>query len=177
MHALDYLEENAVWETPDNYGGFDPVGDYCIMSRHRGGSILAESNWEVAQEEFKPEWFSKHPYEDDFEEAWKERPEIYMWRARSSLCGWIEYMMVRQDASDEVKERAGELVAALACYPVLDDALYSEMRMEKVEGYWNGMNMAERIEMCQDADVSIFAARREDDVPSEVVWRIEEFIN
>lgn len=165
LHVFEHL---TAWETPQYYAGFDPVGDYCILARIRDDSVINESNWQVATERmFDARWFDARPYEDDFEGKWENRPEVYMWRAGSSLIGWIEYLMVRKDASYEVLKEAEEMVCALDAYPILDESMYSEMESEAVEEYWKHCGMRERIEYCAEAGESIFAAR--DDYPNSKV--------
>ena len=38
--------DNYRWETPDYYGGFNPIGDIVVYSQNRDSTILEQSNYE-----------------------------------------------------------------------------------------------------------------------------------
>ena len=165
MHIqCDYLEilSDSQWEHPQYYFGFSPEGDYLIASKDRDSDILSESNYSVAlnilTDAVKGE--SAECQEERDENGYIIRPDwVYEWRARCSLVGWIDYLMVRKDAPESVLIAAAEIVSSLADYPVLSDDDYSDRKYQAVERYWEEMSLKERIEWCKDAGESIFAAR------------------
>jgi hypothetical protein len=96
-----------------------------------------------------------------------DRPNAYHWRAGHFAVGWVEYLMIRADAPDELRTRAGEmLLCNLADYAVLDDDRWSKAEHEAVCAYWAQCSVKERVEYLQEADISIFAARR-DELPQD----------
>ena len=168
MNAAEHLQENA-WKHPECYGGFSPDGDYLILSRNRDSDLLSESNWNCACKSLGAEAFDS----GRDAEAFAERPNVYHWRAGHWACGWVEYLMVRADAPDDVQDAAGEIVCSLADYPVLNEDDFSEREFNAACEAWERYNLADRVDLCQRAGISIFAARR-DDMPSDDSGFIQE---
>ena len=46
-------------------------------------------------------------------------------------------------------------------YPVLDETHWSEKEFGEAANYWESAGVSERVELCQSAGVSVFAARRD----------------
>lgn len=177
MDAVEHLEE-CVWEYPGSYGGYSPDGDYCIYSRHRDSSILENVNYEEIfkylqelQEKLEEAFvcMGKDPYPDE-EDA---RSWVHDFRAGHWGVGWVEYIIVRKDAPYEILKAAGEVYCAISEYPVFNESAYSDKCYEEINEHWENMGTSERIEYCQEVDVSIFAARR-DEIPTEVYDRLSE---
>lgn len=167
--------DHARWESPENYGGFNPVGDFFIHSVHRDSNCLDRSNHEAITEimegmnkDFDPRWIKNDGLVSGDERF------FYTFRARHWAVGWVEYLMLRQDAPDEMQAKAYDLLAALANYPLLDDERYSAMQMEEAEWMWDSFNTRDRIEVCAKAGVSIFAARDEVAPPEVMDLLIED---
>lgn len=156
MNAIEHLEEK-VWKTPESYGGFDPVGDYCVLSKHRDSELLDRVNWDIAVETLKAEPMD-HGRCGDIP---ADRPNVYTWQASHWAVGWVEYMMVRADAPDDIKTAAGEMICSLAEYPMLDERRYSDAQFEAVGDYWAQCSVSDRVDYLRDAGLSIFAARRD----------------
>lgn len=144
MNVIDHLEETA-WTRPDHYAGFSPDGDYCIMSQHRDSDCVSRSNWICACKELSAEAW------DSGDDGFDERPAVYHWRASHWAVGWCEYLMVRADALDNIKEKAGEMICALSDYPILNDDHHSELEMEEANETWaNCYDDAERLKYIRD---------------------------
>lgn len=154
MNASEHLAENA-WKHPDSYGGFSPDGDFVVLSQHRDSELLDRVNWEVACESLKAQAY------DSGSGGFETRPVVYHWRAGHWAVGWIEYLMVRADAPDDMQEKAGEILCAIAEYPILDESRYSEREWNAVQEYWASCSVRDRVDYLRDADLSIFAARRD----------------
>jgi len=176
MTPIEHLADTA-WQTPDSYAGFSPVGDYCILSRHRDSETVSESNWRVALSSFDAQpWDNGH---DGFE----DRPMVYTWLASHCLVGWVEYLMVRADADEDTLTRAGEIVCALSDYPVLSDDDLSELETERCDEAWSNLDLRGRLEVITYPDgsrasydgkpISIFAIRH-DYPPSDDQGYIKE---
>ena len=155
------------WETPSHYAGFSPIGDYCILTRHRDSDALTRSNWEVARQSFNVEPF------DNRETGYADRPTVYDWRAGHFLVGWVEYLMVRADADDDTLARAAEIVGKLEDYPILSEDHFSELEWGEACDAWTHLDLAGRIEILRGSGVSIFAARR-DYMPNDDTSYIQE---
>lgn len=143
--------ELEVWKHPANYGGFSPDGDYLILSRHRDSDILTESNWDGICRDLEAEAYDG--------EHFAARPAVYHWRARHWAVGWVEYLMIRQDAPAQLIERAQGIASDLDSYPIYDESDFCDRENEVAESTWCELSIAERVELCQDAGISIFAAR------------------
>lgn len=167
------------WKTPEDYGGFDPVGHYGVLAQHRDSDALSRSNWQVAcQQLAEAAGIDEVPFLDGgWGDPADDTPPVYQWRAGHWAVGWVEYLMVRPDASQEVIDAAEEIVSALADYPVLDESHWSELEWTEMCDYWARMSVRERAQVIKDsgAEVSLFAARR-DEVPSDDSGRLEEWL-
>lgn len=156
MDAIEHLAETA-WKTPDSYFGFSPVGDYCILSRHRDSDLLSESNWDVACKSLNAEAYDNSEYDS--------RPAVYTWSANHWAVGWCEYLMVRADAPEATLQEAGEIICALADYPVLSDDDWSRRQHEAQCEAWANASVRDRVEWmqrCFGMRCNIFAARRDE---------------
>ena len=159
--AKEILAETA-WTTPPYYAGKNPVGEYVIATRTRDSSILEDVNYCCILEDLedinKQSSCQCHQKGDD---------GVYDFRASHWACGWIEYLMVKPEAPDEVLIKAAETICALADYPVYDEDQYSSAMWLAVTDHWDNMGINERVDYCRDVGCSIFAARR-NAMPDEV---------
>ena len=73
--------------------------------------------------------------------------------------GWYEIILIRQWSLASFT--ANEIALALEDYPVVDEQAYSDLEYEETCEYWDNMGLSERVETCQRADVTVFAARRD----------------
>lgn len=158
--TLDSLRPTA-WIKPDNYGGFSPNGDYCILTIARDSCALDRSNWHIARQLLADSaGLSTVPFSDS--------GPVYEWRAGHWGCGWIEYLMVSASAPECVLECAASIVDSLADHPALCDDHWSELEWEECAEYWQSLDTRERVQLIKDSgsDASIFAARH-DYLPSD----------
>jgi len=152
--TLDILSEQ-VWEHPGDYAGHNPVGDYVIYARNRESSIMEDVNYNLICAELGA-------LDDDFSAP------VYTFRAGHWAVGWIEYVIVKNDAPEKTLENAAEILSALSDYPILNDEAYSDAQCEAITSYWERENVRDRVQWCCEAGESIFAARR--DCPSDAVF-------
>lgn len=75
-------------------------------------------------------------------------------------CGWIEQVYVKPGTPAEIE--AGKIEAALADYPLLDESAYFEAVNAAAVEYFAQLSTAEKVQYCQQAKESIFAARATD---------------
>jgi hypothetical protein len=163
--ALRILAPHA-WRRPRDYGGFSPDGDYLIYSRHRDSSLLDNHNYETLYQ-----MLDAAPFDDGgFSPDGRDRPPpiatAYDWRARHWACGWVEYLMVPARAPAALWIAAAEILQALAAYPILDEDAYSEKEWMAAEKSWAGLPIRDRVALCREAGVSVFAARH-DSIPAD----------
>jgi hypothetical protein len=164
IHTARVALAHRTWEHPSDYGGFSPDGDYLVLSTNRDADSVTRSNWECAQDLLRCQHFESSPWDDDYEERFALRPVVYDFRAGHWAVGWVEYMLVRKDAPDEVLIEVAKMLAALEDYPVLDEDHLSNLEWDEACEAWKCMSLRERVEICGENRVSIFAARR-DEIP------------
>ncbi len=110
-----------LWRWPRDYFGAEWPDYYVAIGRHRDSSLLDNSNFEV------------------FEKAMKEIGEADNWQHEEACwqivrnghwaVGWVEWIAIHKDAQAHI-DKADELLARLADYPVLDEENYSNRQYE-----------------------------------------------
>ena len=158
-----------VWQHPADYGGFSPDGDFYIYAQHRDSDALTRSNYGRIFADLKRLADTLPQPADDGEHgqggAW-----VYDFRAGHWAVGWIEHLLIRADAPDELQREAAEILAALDDYPVYDESAYSELQWNEAAEYWEQMPLRDRVALLAENGGSIYAARR-DEIPSnDGVW-------
>ena len=156
------MSELNKWETPDSYAGHNPVGDYTLYGRTRDSSIMENSNYELILKELSDLAEPFDQLRDDGE------PYVYDFRAGHWAAGWVEEIIIRQDAPKQIIERAKEIEAALSDYPVYSDEDYSQRQWDEMYRHWNDIDIKERVEWLQESGESIFLARNDDDFPASL---------
>lgn len=121
------------WKHPSDYGGFSPEGDFGVVGQTRDSEALDRSNYERIFEDLQAfaEQFGDAPERDDIESG--DMPWVYDFRASHWAVGWVEYVLVRQDAPDALQGMVREILDALANYPVYDDEHFSQLEYEERE--------------------------------------------
>ena len=137
------------WSMPSDYAGEIWPNYYVGVGIHRDSSRVARSNFDVF-----------------LRELGGESETVHVVREGHWAVGWVEWIAIHQD-DERACEIADELICALDDYPVLDDSHLSELEDQEIGEQWAAMRLHDRVDVCRDAGVSIFAARR-DEVPGEV---------
>lgn len=138
--------KECIWTKPDDYAGYNPEGEAVIAGRSRDSSLLEESNW------------------DAMKEIAGDGDYVYDWRAHHWAVGWVEYLMLKPDAPDEVKKRVDEALCALADYPVLDEEDLSRRELEAAEELW-GTDISHRLSHIHDFNTYYMNVRNDQKVP------------
>lgn len=166
---MENIYELTTWKHPDHYGGFSPDGDFLIYSKNRDSFLLEESNFECIERDITNA-ANKLPEPENDGEHNQGASWVYTFRANHWGCGWVEYLLVRRDAPEQLQKLCYEIEGALADYPVYDDQDFSEREHEATQEYWSSLSVRERIEYCKENDVSIFQARY-DYIKSEGIYQ------
>jgi hypothetical protein len=146
----EYLER---WTHPESFGIMESGWQYSsaafiFLGRNRDSDILTESNFDCA-----------------LRELGGESDTVKIVREGHWACGWIEWIAIHESDSAAL-ETADSIVATLSDYPVLCDEDFSEREWNAAQEYWESLSVSERMGLCKDNGVSIFAARR-DYIPSD----------
>ena len=117
----------------------------------RDSDTLTRSNWRVIQPQLKALGAETH-------------------RFGHWACGWYERVLIAAD-NEPALRLADEWAEKLDSYPVASEEDWSELEHDEAYRWWQDMGLRTRIEMCWEAGVSIFAARRKDEIPdSQRLW-------
>lgn len=149
MHTLQQVAKNpSGWDSESNYLG-EPLENFSqlfvVMTRNRDSGLLTNHNWDVALGELRG-----------------ESENVVIHRFGHWAYGWWEALCVTPE-----KQAEGQaIVDRLEDYPLLDEGGFSEKEWEAANKYWDELSLPERVELCQQAGVSVFAARHSG-IPSE----------
>lgn len=139
LNILRYeLVKSYGWEHPKDYMGFEPTGDILLYTKTRDSSLLEESNFEMIYDALLN-------LGDD--EA------VYEWRADHWACGWVDYLMLKQNAPEAMLRRAYKIFDDLEGYPVFNEDDYSQRRYNAAVDCWRDMSNDERAYMCDEAGI------------------------
>lgn len=172
--------EKCKWEHPAHYGGFSPDGDYLIYSINGGSCLLEEVNFKEIKNALDAVEKTLPAREEDRVISGFGRDErvgswAYDWRASHWAVSWVDYLMVSSDSPDEMIIEAARIIKKLDGYPVFNDDAYGEARHEEVWKDWSeNLDLRERVDLCREVGVSIFAARRVNDIPDACYDRLSE---
>lgn len=130
-----------------DYAGwtFGPVG------RSRDSDALERSNWDVVTQELLA--LAKNLPDG--------RQTVEVHRFGHWAVGWVEEIVVCPDDPDALALQAS-WERNLERYPVADEMHYSDTEYQEHQGFWDHCGMRERVRLCADAGLSIFASRRPD---------------
>jgi hypothetical protein len=127
----------GVWKHPSSYLGFSPEGDYLILNQHSQSDPQDASNYRVAFQRLKEVVKDlASPPKEFYREELSPRSEgwVYDFRASHCLVGWVEYLLIRSDAPEELINEAEDLVYTLKNeYYILDE---SDCEALKAEWGW-----------------------------------------
>ena len=88
--------------------------------------------------------------------------------------GWVEWIAIHESDAKALAA-ADEIASALEDYPVIDESHWSELEFNEACDYWESMGVRSRVEYCQRARISIFAARRAE-LPEDPNGRLYELL-
>lgn len=146
------------WKHPKHYMGETYYDYYILYARTRDSGLLQNHNWTQLLESLGGETCPE------------DEGGLIIARASHFAVGWIELMMIHENATDVIAQ-AEDLLQSLAEYPILNEDEYWNIQHEFCQEYWSNASLYERVEICQKSQESIFAARS-DYYPSECMEEI-----
>lgn len=84
---------------------------------------------------------------------------------KQELCQCCETKLARTVNDQKTKKTTQEIENRLENYPILDEMDYSNRQFEAQCEFWASISLRERMEMCKENNISIFAARHKDSLP------------
>ena len=88
--------------------------------------------------------------------------------------GWVEWIAIHE-ADTAALAKADEQCGRLEDYPVLDEEDWSEREWNAQCETWEQASLRDRVEYCQRAGISVFAARRAE-LPQDDNGRLGELL-
>lgn len=159
------------WKRPRYYIGKSWPDWYVGLGRHRESDTLDQSNFEVFFREVQAASDKLSINEPDI--GWdggsEEIDSVHVVREGHSLVGWVEWVAIHKDDKGALA-KAQSLFDRLNRYPVLDEDHWGNLEDEEINQYWQGCSIRERVDICRDAGVSIFAARHKYIVEDAYYW-------
>lgn len=145
MKNLSHIENIRAlnrWTLPDSYVGAEWPEYFVFLSQARDSDALSRSNFECG-----------------LRALGGESESVVVVRERHWAVGWVEWIAIHESDVTAILS-ADEIACALSDYPVLDESHFSELEWTEAEQYWESLQLSERVELCAEAGISIFAARR-----------------
>jgi len=153
------------WKHPESYGGHSPVGDYTIVGQHRDSDALARSNYKRIFEDLVKKAIELGQPVGAYTDYQEDEPKQYVYDFNAShwAVGWVEEVIIKASAPEELIHFAEEIREALDNYPVYDEEHFSELEHTESSEYWARLSVRERCNIIKDKapEVSIFAGRRD----------------
>jgi hypothetical protein len=137
------LKSLTKWEMPDSYYGTAWPEYYVFLSQSRDSDALTRSNFEYG-----------------LESLGGESETVQIVRERHWAVGWVEWIAIHESDTESL-QRADEMLCALSDYPVLNESHFSELEYSEAENQWQQMPIKWRVELCQQAGISVFSARHD----------------
>lgn len=129
------------WTHPEYYAGEVWPDYFVFLARHRESDTLAESNFACG-----------------LARLGGESETVLVVRERHWAVGWVEWIAIHE--SDAVRLRAADkMLEKIRDYPILDEDHFGELQFDEACRAWEGLSLAERVDLCREGRVSIFAAR------------------
>lgn len=140
---IENLKAIERWVTPDSYAGAQWPEYFVFLGQSRDSDALARSNFTCG-----------------LAALGGESDTVLVVRERHWAVGWVEWIAIHESDTAALTE-ADAMLCALSDYPVVSDDHFSELEYIEAQDYWAGLRLRERIELCAEHGLSIFAARRD----------------
>lgn len=150
------------WTLPRDYAGAHWPDWYDSgFGRSRDSDTLEESNFQVAWDALK--LTAKDIVDGDGEEM----TSVQIVCESHWAVGWVEWIAIHESDTQSL-DAARALCEQYNSYPALDESHWSELEYTRAMEYWDSCSLAEKVRLCQDTRVSVFAARRSHDLPDRL---------
>ena len=148
LEHIENLRALERWTMPDSYFGAEWPEYFVFLSQCRDSDALTRSNFECG-----------------LRALGGESETVIVIRERHCLVGWVEWIAIHESNVEAILA-ADEMRCAIDSYPVLNEDHFSELEWTEAQHEWEMAPLKYRVELCAEAGVSIFAARR-DYIPSD----------
>ena len=143
------------WTRPDYYFGATWEGWLVGLAQNRNSDTLMRSNFQVFLAALK----ALEPTGEGGEEG-EGMDAIQVVRENHWACGWVEWIAIHPSHAAAV-DLAEDMLARLEHHAVLDEDHFTRLEDEEAQTAWEGLSLADKVRLVQEARVSVFAARHE----------------
>jgi hypothetical protein len=139
------------WTRPDSFMAMDSGWQYSkecfvFLGRHRDSDLLTESNFECG-----------------LAAIGGESDTVKVVRESHWAVGWVEWIAIHE-SDIKALECASDIMDSLSDYPVVNEDHWTELEWNAAQDMWAQLSLSERVDLCRDAGLSIYAARG-DNIP------------
>ena len=136
------MQTLTLWTMPESYFGESWFEYYVFLSQHRDSDILTQSNFQCA-----------------LAQLGGESETVFIVRENHCAVGWVEWIAIHGSDTDAI-EIANNILELIEGYPVLNDEDFSSREWDAAQDTWNNCyDLKEKVELCQEFEISVFAAR------------------
>lgn len=128
---------------PDSYCGAQWPEYYVFLSQNRESDSLTRSNFICG-----------------LKVLGGESETVFVVPESHWAVGWVEWIAIHESDTKALAS-AEVMLKKIEGYPVLNEEHFSNLQWDEANNYWASLSICERVEMCQDANVCIFSARRD----------------
>jgi|SRR5581483_1264628 len=158
------------YRVPQNYAGLTWEGWHSAgFGRSRDSDVLEESNFQVASAALLKlaEDAPRHELSVEMLEQLDDCLSVQIVCENHWAVGWVEWIAIH-DSNVAAIELAKELCERANSYPILNESHFSNLEYERAMEFWSGLSLSDKVDMCRDCGVSIFAARRNSALPDRL---------
>ena len=152
MYKPENLEH---WTLPEYYFGAEWPEWFVFLGQTRDSSSLDRSNFTCA-----------------LELLGGESETVRVIRESHWACGWVEWIGIHE-TDGAALQKADQIAKRLDGYPVVNEDHWSELEYTEAAEFWRGLGVRGRLEMLDQTEISIFAARRAE-LPEDPTGRLFE---
>jgi hypothetical protein len=133
----------------------------------RDSDILEESNFQVASEALLALSTALSVETTDMPGRWDGEQSVRIVRENHWAIGWVEWIAIHSSNSEALTKARG-LCESANDYPILDESHFSDLEYTRAMEFWDSSSLSSKSDYCRDCGVSIFAARRNHDLPDRL---------
>lgn len=131
------------WTLPRDYMGAHWDDYYVFLGKHRDSDSITRSNFTVG-----------------LDRLGGESETVMVVRESHWAVGWVEWIAIHESDLDAIA-KADAMAGKITDYPVLNEEHWSDLELSEACDYWASLSVRERIELCQEHGLSVFAARHD----------------
>ena len=167
----DMLRGIEKWEYPADYMGTDYEGYYILYSMNRDSDYLTVSNFETILKLFEDIGVKVI---NDYDMSSDKHPSVINVRMKHWLVGWIDTIMIHEDASSVIWDQVESINNSLSDYPVLDDDDFYQKESDIINESYDSYIKDEFMDIIKE-HYDLYDIEEKDSVMSK--WYLDELMD